>query len=182
MGNGGALANVDPVLAVTKLVYTVLLPVVVGMGIRAIPAMAGGSTGLRPLCRKTSRSGRPVPSVETTFTRPNPVGDGTRTKCRCRYQISVLAPYKAGHLDCRMVCLLRHRGLSPVDVENKHSTVIRPLHPPPRVCTRLHPKITGLKRLITAPERWFTHGNAFSVADSALYIMILAGSALHVMI
>ena len=57
--------------------------------------------------------GRPVPSVETTFTRPNPVGDVT--KCRCRYQISVLAPCKAGHLNCRMVRFLRHRGLSPVD-------------------------------------------------------------------
>jgi hypothetical protein len=44
------------------------------------------------------------------FTRPNPVGDVT--KCRCRYQISVLAPYKAGHLDCRMLCFLRHRGLT----------------------------------------------------------------------
>ncbi len=31
-----------------------------------------------------------------------------------RYQCAVLAPYKAGHLDCRMVCFLRHRGLSPV--------------------------------------------------------------------
>ena len=58
------------------------------------------------------RFGRPVPSVGTTFARPNPVGDVTIR--RCRYQISVLAPYKAGHLDCRMVCFLRHRGLSPV--------------------------------------------------------------------
>jgi hypothetical protein len=62
------------------------------------------------------RFGRPVPSVETTFTRPIPVGDGT--KCRCRYQISDLAPCKAGHLNCRMVCFLRHRGLSPVGCDN----------------------------------------------------------------
>jgi len=31
-----------------------------------------------------------------------------------RYQCADLAPYKSGHLDCRMVCFLRHRGLSPV--------------------------------------------------------------------
>jgi hypothetical protein len=36
------------------------------------------STGLRPLCRKEGRFGRPVPSVKTTFTRPNPVGDRTK--------------------------------------------------------------------------------------------------------
>jgi hypothetical protein len=31
-----------------------------------------------------------------------------------RYQCAVLAPYKSGALDSRMVCFLRHRGLSPV--------------------------------------------------------------------
>jgi hypothetical protein len=31
-----------------------------------------------PCVVKKWRSGRPVPSVETSFTRPNPVGDGTK--------------------------------------------------------------------------------------------------------
>ena len=39
-------------------------------------------TGLRPCVVKKWRFGRPVPIVETTFTRPNPVGDVT--KCLCR--------------------------------------------------------------------------------------------------
>ena len=34
-----------------------------------------------------------------------------------RYQCAVLAPYKLDHLDCRMICVLRHRGLSPVVVK-----------------------------------------------------------------
>jgi hypothetical protein len=33
-----------------------------------------------------------------------------------RYQCAVLAPYKSGALDSRMVCFLRHRGRSPVVV------------------------------------------------------------------
>jgi hypothetical protein len=33
-----------------------------------------------------------------------------------RYQCAVLAPYEVGQWDCRMLCFLRHRGLSPVPV------------------------------------------------------------------
>jgi len=36
------------------------------------------TTGLRPLCRKRMAFWSAGPSVETTFTRPNPVGDGTK--------------------------------------------------------------------------------------------------------
>jgi len=37
-----------------------------------------------------------------------------------RYQCAVLAPYKSGHLNCRMVIFLRHRGLSPVVEAQPH--------------------------------------------------------------
>ena len=50
--------------------------------------------GLRdsgPCVVKKWRFGRPVPSVETTFTRPNPVGDVTMTMTKWRVDTSVLS-------------------------------------------------------------------------------------------
>ena len=46
-----------------------------------------------------------------------------------RYQCAVLAPYKAGQFDSRMVCFLRHRGLSPVgrgEMEIEMGTTVSP--------------------------------------------------------
>jgi hypothetical protein len=43
-----------------------------------------------PCVVKKWRFGRPVPSVETTFTWPNPVGDGTRTRTKWRVDTSTL--------------------------------------------------------------------------------------------
>ena len=90
------------------------------------------------------RFGRPVPNVETTFTRPNPGGDVT--KCRCRYQISVLAPYKAGHLNCRMSIFLRHRGSCPV-VPGRVSR-----NRPAKPCTLTRLKFRRPKFLIAASD------------------------------
>jgi len=60
------------------------------------------TTGLRALRRKQMTFWSAGLNCGNYLPRPNPVGD--ETKCRCRYQISILSPYKAGHLDCRMVC------------------------------------------------------------------------------
>jgi len=69
------------------------------------------TAGLKPLCRKKMAFWSDGPKCGNYF-------HAAESGRRCdemprRYQCAVLAPYKAGHLDCRMVCFLRHRGLSP---------------------------------------------------------------------
>jgi hypothetical protein len=47
--------------------------------------------GSRPCVVRKWRFGRPVPSVETTFTRPIPVGDGTTDWTKWRVDTSLLS-------------------------------------------------------------------------------------------
>jgi len=71
------------------------------------------STGLRPLCRKKMASWSAGPKCGNCNNAADP---GRRwDEMEGRYQCAVLAPYKSGALDSRMVCFLRHRGRSPVD-------------------------------------------------------------------
>jgi hypothetical protein len=72
----------------------------------------GPSTGLSPLCRKNMAFWSAGPKCGNYF-------HAAESGRRCdemlrRYQCAVLAPCEAGQLGCRMVCFLRHRGLSPV--------------------------------------------------------------------
>jgi len=75
------------------------------------------STGLRPLCRKKMASWSAGPKCGNC----NHAAESGRRwdEMEGRYQCAVLAPYKSGALDSRMVCFLRHRGLSPVDVMHR---------------------------------------------------------------
>jgi len=73
----------------------------------------GTTTGLRPLCRKKMALWSAGPKCGNFF---HAAESGRRwDEMEGRYHCAVLAPYKSGHLDCRMVSFLRHRGLSPVE-------------------------------------------------------------------
>ena len=77
------------------------------------------TTGLRPLCRKKTAFWSAGPKCGNYF---HAAESGRRwDEMEGRYQCAVLAPYKERHLDCRMVCFLRHRGLSPVELKKAES-------------------------------------------------------------
>jgi len=60
----------------------------------------------------------PKGRVQTTRFRPRNCGSGVPILLIVT-QCAVLAPYKSGALDSRMVCFLRHRGSSPVALRPK---------------------------------------------------------------
>ena len=98
--------NLRTFLGVHKSLYQPALYIRELTGSRALELRDSG-----PCVVRKWRPGRPVPSVETAITRPNPVGDGTKW----RVDTSVLSLRHTNQVDSTAVWVFFYdTGLSPV--------------------------------------------------------------------